>query len=144
MYDERLAERQHDLVGGMFEMELVKMSGGYGFLMNGQICVFICGDWLVIRIGEGAANATANQPHFGPMDLTGRRMRGCAAITHEGVAEDAALQRYVDMAILFCASLPPKEAKPKAKGSRKTTRKPNRERYSRSNPHMRAIARTTS
>ena len=78
------------------------------------------------------------------MDLTGKRMHGWAAITNEGVAEDAALQRYVDMAILFCATLPPKEAKPKAKGSRKTTRKPNYERYSRSNPHMRAIARTTS
>ena len=72
-----------------------------------------------------AANAIANQPHVGPMDLTGRRMRGWAAITHEGVAEDAALQRYVDMAILFCGTLPPKEAKTRAKGSRKTTRNAN-------------------
>ncbi|MGB2263108.1 MAG: TfoX/Sxy family protein [Candidatus Puniceispirillaceae bacterium] len=125
MYDAGLAERLHDLVGGMFEMELATMFGGYGFLMNGHMCVFIWGDRLVIRIGEAAANAIANQPHVGPMDLTGRRMRGWATITHEGVAEDAALQRYVDMAILFCATLPPKEAKPKARGSRKTTRKPN-------------------
>ena len=66
-----------------------------------------------------------HHPHEGPMDLTGRQMRGWAAITHEGVAKDAALKRYVDIAILFCATLPPKEAKPKAKGSRKTTHKPN-------------------
>ena len=125
MYDAGLAERLHDLVGGMFEMELATMFGGYGFLMNGHMCVFIWGDRLLIRIGEAAANAIANQPHVGPMDLTGRRMRGWATITHEGVAEDAALQRYVDMAILFCATLPPKEAKPIAKRSRKTTRKPN-------------------
>ena len=125
MYDAGLAERLHDLVGGMFEMELATMFGGYGFLMNGHMCVFIWGDRLVTRIGEVAANAIAKQPHVGPMDLTGRRMRGWAAITHEGVAEDAALQRYVDMAIPFCATLPPKEAKPTAKGSRKKTRKPN-------------------
>ena len=125
MYDAGLAKRLHDLVGGMFEIELATMFGGCGFLMNGQMCVFIWDDRLVIRIGEAAANAIANRPHVGPMDLTGRRMRGWAAITHEGVAEDAALQRYVDMAILFCVTLPPKEAKPKAKGSRKTTRKPN-------------------
>ena len=125
MYDAGLAERLHDLVGGMFEMELATTFGGYGFLMNGHISVFIWGDRLVIRIVEAAANAIANQPHVGPMDLTGRRMCGWTTITHEGVAEDAALQRYVDMAILFFATLPPKEAKPKAKGSRKTTRKPN-------------------
>ena len=55
MYDARLAEGQHDLVGGMFEMELAKMFGGYGFLMNGHMCVFIWGDRLMIRIGEDAA-----------------------------------------------------------------------------------------
>ena len=125
MYDARLAERLHDLVGGMFKLELATMFGGYGFLMNGHMCVFILGDRLVIRIGEAATNAIAIQPHAGPMDFTGRRMRGWAAITHEGVAEDAALQRHVDMAILFCATLPTKEGKPKAKGSHKTTRKPN-------------------
>ena len=127
MYDAGLAERLHDLVGGKFDMELATMSGsgGYRFLMNGHMCVFIWGDRLVIQIGEAAANAIAIQPHAGPMDFTGRRMRGWAAITHEGVADDAALQRHVDMAILFCATLPPKEGKPKAKGSHKTTRKPN-------------------
>lgn len=125
MYDAGLAELLHDHIGGMFEMELTTMFGGYGFLMNGHMCVFIWGDRLVIRIGEAAANAIADQPHVGPMDLTGRRMRGWAAIAHEGVAEDSALQRYVDMAIMFCATLPPKEAKPKVRGSRKTTRKPN-------------------
>jgi TfoX/Sxy family transcriptional regulator of competence genes len=56
MCDAGLAERLHDLVGGMFKMELAKMFGGYGFLMNGHMCVFIWGDRLVIRIGEASAN----------------------------------------------------------------------------------------
>ena len=89
------------------------------------MCVFIWVDRLVIRIGEVAATAIADQPNVGPMDLTSRRMRGWAAIAHEDVAEDSALQRYVDMAIMFRATLPPKEAEPKVRGSRKTTRKPN-------------------
>ena len=72
------------------------MFGGYGFLMNGHMCVFIQVDRLVIRIGEAAANAIANQPHVGPMDLTDRRMRVGPPISHEGVTKDAALQRYVD------------------------------------------------
>ena len=56
MNDAGLAESLHDLVGGMFEMELTTMFGGYGFLMNGQMCVFILGDRLVIWIGEASAN----------------------------------------------------------------------------------------
>ena len=101
------------------------MFGGYGFLMNGHMCVFIWGDRLVIRIGEAAANAIAKQPRVGLMDFTDSRMRGWAAITYVGVAEDPDLQRCVDMAILFCGTLPPKEAKTRVKGSRKTTRNPN-------------------
>ena len=89
------------------------------------MCVFIWVDRLVIRIGEAEANVIADQPNVGTMDLTGRQMHGWAAIANEGVAEDSALQRYVDMAIMFCATLPPKLAKPKVRGSRKTTRKPN-------------------
>ena len=69
--------------------------------MNGQMCVFISGDRLVIRIGEAAANAIVNQPRVGLMDFTGRRMRGWAAITYVAVAEDLDLQRCVDMAFLF-------------------------------------------
>ena len=42
------------------------------------------------------------------MDLTGRVMKGWAMIAPEGVTEDSELQRYVDMAITFCAALPPK------------------------------------
>ena len=41
MYDTGLAERLHDHIGGMFEVELATMLGDYGFLINGHICVFI-------------------------------------------------------------------------------------------------------
>ena len=47
IYDAGLAKRPHDLVGGMFEMELATMFGGYG-LMNGHMCFFIWGDQSVI------------------------------------------------------------------------------------------------
>ena len=30
-------------------------------------------------------------------------------VRSEGLSEDAVLRRYVDMAIMFCATLPPKE-----------------------------------
>jgi hypothetical protein len=41
MYDKGLAERLTERVGDMFEMEVTYMFGGFGYLMNGNICVAI-------------------------------------------------------------------------------------------------------
>jgi len=108
MYDRGLAARLDDIMAGMLEMETTRMFGGYGFLMNGHMCVGIWNDRLVIRIGVEGCSAISGEPHVRPMDLTGRVMKGWAMIEPDGVAEDADLQRYVDMAIMFCAALPPK------------------------------------
>lgn len=108
MYDPGLAARLDDIMAGMLEMETTRMFGGYGFLMNGHMCVGIWNDRLVIRIGVEGWGAISGEPHVRPMDLTGRVMKGWAMIEPDGVAEDADLQRYVDMAIMFCAALPPK------------------------------------
>ena len=43
------------------------------------------------------------------MDLTGEVIKGWAMVHPEGLSKDAELRRYVDMAIMFCATLPPKE-----------------------------------
>ena len=55
MYDKGLAERLTERVGDMFEMEVTYMFGGFGYLMNGNICVAIWNDMLVIRVGVDAA-----------------------------------------------------------------------------------------
>ena len=41
LYNAGLAQRLHDLFGGMFEMALATMFGGCGFLINGHMNVFI-------------------------------------------------------------------------------------------------------
>lgn len=111
MYDQGLATRLDEMMAGMLDMETTTMFGGYGFMMNGHICVGIWNDRLVIRIGTAAWNDIKDDPHVGPMDLTGKIMKGWAMVDPEGVSEDEDLRRYVDMAILFCATLPPKAGK---------------------------------
>jgi len=106
MYDPGLAARLDEIMSGMLEMEVTRMFGGYGFLMNGHMCVGIWNDMLVIRIGTDGWEAICHEQNVRPMDLTGRVMRGWAMIAPEGVAEDDELRRYVDMAIIFCAALP--------------------------------------
>jgi TfoX/Sxy family transcriptional regulator of competence genes len=111
MYDPGLAARLDDIMAGMLEMEVTRMFGGYGFLMNGHMCLGVWDDRLVIRIGTDGWNAICDQPHVGPMDFTGKVMKGWAMIHPDGLSEDEDLQRYVDMAIMFCAALPPKQGR---------------------------------
>ena len=51
--------------------------------------------------------------------LTGRPMKGWMMVKHDGIAEDADLQRYVDLAVFFTGSLPPKAKTKKPRRSRK-------------------------
>ena len=65
-------------------------------------------DDLMLRLGpEGAAKALGH-PHVRPMDLTGTPMRSVVLVSPAGVRDDGALQAWVDTAVAFVATLPPK------------------------------------
>ena len=108
MDDLVLAARLDDIMSGMLEMEVTRMFGGYGFLINGHMCLGVWNDRLVIRIGTDGWDAICKKPHFGPMDFTGKVMKGLAMIHPDGLSGDEDFRHYVNMAIMFCAALPAK------------------------------------
>ena len=107
-YDPGLAHRLEELLADRSAFEQKKMFGGIGWLMNRHMCVGVWHDWLITRVGELQAAQIFYEPHVKPMDITGKPMKGWAMIAPEGIAEDKALGRHVDMAVLFVATLPPK------------------------------------
>ncbi len=108
MYDQGLSARLDDIMSSMLEMEVTRMFGGYGFLMNGHTCHGVWDDGLVIRIGTDGWDAIFDHPHVEPMDFARKVMKVGAMIHPDGLSNDEDLRRYVDMAIMFCAALPPK------------------------------------
>ena len=70
MYDLGLAARLDDIMLGMLEMEVTRMFGGYGFLMNGYMYLGVWDDRPVTRIGTDGRDAICDQPHVRPMDFT--------------------------------------------------------------------------
>jgi hypothetical protein len=48
------------------------------------------------------------EPHVGPMQFTGRPMRGFVEVEAAGVDDDADLAHWIDTGCVFAASLPPK------------------------------------
>lgn len=64
---------------------------------------------LLDRVGaEGVAPALA-EPHTEPMTLGGRRLAGFVLVRPDGVADAAALRRWVDAAVGAVGALAPRE-----------------------------------
>ena len=53
-----------------------KMFGGLAFMLNGNMCVGVTNDDLMVRVGTKEHDSLLALPHTGPMDFIGRPMKG--------------------------------------------------------------------
>ena len=112
MYDRGLATRLHELTATLFDLEETRMFGGLAYMMNDHICFDLWDDYLAIHIGnESASKLVETNPHARLFDLNGKNMKGWVRIATDALGEDEDLQNYIDMAMLFTCTLPPKTAK---------------------------------
>ena len=107
-YDDGLAHRLRETLGdrpGLTERELF---GGLGFMVNGHMACGVLDDAMVCRVGPDAYDEALAEPHARPFDFTGRAMRGWVFVDHPGLAADEALEAWVERALGFVGTLPPK------------------------------------
>lgn len=107
-YDEVLADRIRDLlvdVGGVSER---KMFGGLAFMVNGNMLCGPQGDDLLVRVGADRYEEALAQEGAGEMRFTGKPMRGFVTVQGEALGEDAALREWLERAMTFVRTLPPK------------------------------------
>jgi TfoX/Sxy family transcriptional regulator of competence genes len=107
-YDERLAERVRDTLGGHAGISERKMFGGIGFMLDGNMCCGVHGEELILRLGEEDAAAALADPHGRPFDLAPRPMKGWVLLHRDALATDGELWEWLQPAIEFASSLPPK------------------------------------
>jgi hypothetical protein len=108
-YDEKLAERVRAVLAPRRDLSEKKMFGGVAFLLGGNMCCGVTGDDLMLRVGADGEPRALRSRHARPCDFTGRPMRGLVMVGPRGYRGDAALRRWVDQAVAFAGSLPPKE-----------------------------------
>jgi len=72
------------------------------------MCCGVNGDNLMLRLGNDDATKALSEPHTRPMDFTGKPLKSMVYVDPKGFAADDNLRSWVDRAMGFAKSLPPK------------------------------------
>lgn len=105
-FNEVLAQRVRDLMSERTGVVELKMFGGLGFTVHGNMATGVYADDLIVRFDPHSD--LADSPNTKPFDITGRAMRGWLLVTPSGTASDPDLERWVGVGADYAASLPPK------------------------------------
>jgi hypothetical protein len=108
-YDEALAARVRTSLGKRKGLTEKKMFGGLGFLLNGNMCVGVWKEYLILRLGPDDGPTALREPHTRPIDITGKPLSGWVMVEPGGTTTDAAVRSWVARAVAFVRTLPAKE-----------------------------------
>jgi TfoX/Sxy family transcriptional regulator of competence genes len=107
-YDEDLADRVRELVGGEPGLEEKKMFGGLAFLLDGHMSVAASGQGgLLVRVDPGGA-ADLMVRGVEPMVMRGKEMAGWLRVPADAVATERDLATWVARGVSFARTLPAK------------------------------------
>lgn len=107
-YDKHVAERIRQWVGRKRGFEEKAMFGGIGFLLQGNMCIGVWKDSIVLRIGKVVWESYLEQDYVGEFDITGRSMTGWVLVEPDGFDTEAQLDDHLTVAMEFVQTLPPK------------------------------------
>ncbi|MFH1300155.1 MAG: TfoX/Sxy family protein [Planctomycetota bacterium] len=107
-YDENLAQRVHQLLHRRTGFSQRKMFGGICFMLHGNMCCGVTQHELMLRLGEKNAFKALEMPHTREMDFTGKPLKSMIYVEQSGFEEDDDLKYWVNQAVKFVQSLPPK------------------------------------
>jgi TfoX/Sxy family transcriptional regulator of competence genes len=108
-YDEDLANRLRELVGGEAGLTEKRMFGGLAFLINGNMAVSASSQGgLLLRVDPDETDALLAKPHAQPFEMRGRVMQGWMRVEPEGLRTKTQLERWVARGVGYARSLPSK------------------------------------
>ena len=107
-YEESVAQRIRPLLNDEEEVAERKMFGGLAFMVNGHMCCGVIGEELMLRVGPEAYEEVLALEHARLMDFTGRPMKGFVYVAKEGFTTDEQLAGWLEPALRFVNSMPPK------------------------------------
>jgi len=107
-YDEALSKRIDQLIKNKKGFTRKEMFGGVGYLLNGNMCIGVHKDDLIIRYDPKLTTEVTSDKYVRSFDITGRPMKGWALVNNEGVNGEG-LNKWFDFSLKFVKSLPAKK-----------------------------------
>jgi TfoX/Sxy family transcriptional regulator of competence genes len=107
-FDAAIADRVRPLMRRRRGFAEKKMFGGVGFLLDGNMCVGVWKEFLIVRCGPDGYEEALQRRGVREFDITGRAMAGWVMIELGGFRDDAELSEWVAAAVDFVRTLPPK------------------------------------
>ena len=108
-YDEDLANRIRELVGGERNLTEKKMFGGLAFLIGGNMAVAASGQGgVLVRVDPAQSDALVATTNAQLMEMGGRTMEGWITVAPEGVNDERELASWVEQGVGYAKTLPPK------------------------------------
>lgn len=92
-----------------------RMFGGTCFMVRGNMLVGTFRGGMMARVAKEEHADTVKLPGASAMEMKGKVMEGFILIDAKSVESDAAMKRWIDMALAYNATLPAKAAKPAKK-----------------------------
>jgi TfoX/Sxy family transcriptional regulator of competence genes len=108
-YDEELAARIRELIGGEAALTEKKMFGGLAFLIGGNMAIAASGQGgLLVRVDPEESDTLVARTGARLMEMRGRQMQGWLRVDPEDVRTKRELARWVDLGTAYARSLPAK------------------------------------
>jgi TfoX/Sxy family transcriptional regulator of competence genes len=107
-FDETLAERIRKALARKKGVIEKKMFGGVGFLLNGNMCVGVWKESLIVRLDPEEFEDALKEAHVSEFNITGRSMRGWALVAPDGVESNDEFSGWIQRALKFVGKLPGK------------------------------------
>jgi TfoX/Sxy family transcriptional regulator of competence genes len=121
MIAEELATAVRGALTGAGEVREIKMFGGIGFMLNGNMVAAASARGLLLRVGADHQGKALARPGVRPMVMRGRALAGYVYVD-PATLTDGAVQAWLELAMAFVLTLPPKAADARSKRSRGTRR----------------------
>lgn len=111
--DEQLTAHVRAALAGAPGMAEVKMFGGIGFMLNGNMLAAASDRGLLVRVGKERQAEALARPGSSLMVMNGRAMNGYVRVPARGL-DLSTVTSWLDLARQHVASLPPKGGAPTA------------------------------
>jgi TfoX/Sxy family transcriptional regulator of competence genes len=111
--DQELAARVRAVLAGSGDIREVRMFGGIGFMLNGNMVAAVSNRGLLLRVGTDSQDEAVANSGARPMVMRGRTMEGYVYVDSLALNKQA-VQNGLRMAVAYVQALPPKaDKKPK-------------------------------